>query len=89
MRQNQTLRERNRSTSSLGVDVVLTATASDHVKDSPNGEADADDPADPLVELGEGQRSTEDVEQRLDPQGVHESAVLHEVLLFDQDGKEE
>ena len=84
--------EVHRSPTSLGDGscvVVCSAAAPDHVDDGADAHADADNPADPLVELREGQRGAENVEQGLDPQRVDKGAVLHEVSLFDQDGEEE
>ena len=72
------------------IDVVLTAAASDHVEDGTDGKTDSNNPADPHVELGEGERGTEYVEERLDPQRVHEGAVFHDVtLLYDNPQEEE
>ena len=67
----------------------IWATASDHVEDGTNGKAAADHPADPIVELGEGQRGAEYVEEWLDPEGVHEGAILMDVADLQNDAKEE
>ena len=72
----------------LGIDVVLTTTAANHIEDGTNREDDANNPADPKMSASVGKRRTEDVEQRLDPERVDEGAVFHDVFLLDQDAKE-
>ena len=69
--------------------VIVTGTAADKVEDGSDRHDGADEPADPNSEVCEGERGAENVEERLEPERVHECTVLVDVLLLDQDAEEE
>ena len=71
------------------IDIIVATAASNHIQDGANTHADSDDPADPDVQLGEGQRCAENIEKRLDPEGVDEGAVLVDKGDFHDCAKEE
>ena len=67
----------------------MTSTASDHVEESAHCHATADNPADPLIKLRKGKWCAENVEERLDPEGVHEGTVLMDIANSQNDAEEE
>ena len=72
-----------------GFDVIRASHASDHVKNRTNCEDSSNNIADPDVNLGEGERSAENIEERLDPEGVDKGAVLVNVADLKDDANEE
>ena len=71
------------------IDVVLASAASEQVEDGADSEAAADDPARDNIELSEGERGAEDVEEGLDPERVDEGAVLVYHGELEDDSEEE
>ena len=59
------------------VDVLHSATASDHVKNCTDSHAATNDGANPNIELCESKRCAENVKERFDPEGVDKSTVFH------------